>query len=243
MVATMLALAGCGKEETPEEKFKSELQDALEDMEKDFEEAKKEHDSFFFEEEPTVSEEVHTEIVIPYLREQYPDISIGDAMNLEKADLSGETLTIGNRVSFTIPEDWVVDSTNNTSVYCDYKGNSAVESYVGLNFLFEKAVEGASYTSREAFDQHIIDLITFQHENSYNRFTTLSPITINGYDGYYYELDRSSTSMSDNIYMDIYMDGAWFTITIAYFNDTDPAIKEAGIASAMEVARTLTAVE
>lgn len=248
MVAAMVAFAGCGKEDIPEKKDKSKIENVAEKMSDDFvkysEKEKENSREQFPEKTQEETENTPTLTVIPHIREAFPEITIGDDIVLEKKSLTGETLMIENRVAFTVPEEWLESSATRTSVYYDYKDNNApIEAFVGLQFFYDNALEGISYISWETFEQTIIDSITLHQEKSSNTLSNLTHININGYDGYCLDINRSHPSNSDITSLFIYMDGCYLQLAISYFDSVDPAIKESGFASAMEVISTLTPIK
>lgn len=247
MIAAMVTLTACGKEDVPENKIENKIEDIaqkmLEDLEKTSEEEKgSNQEQFPAEDLEEISEETENTralTVIPHIHEVFPEITIGEDIVLEKNTLTGQTLEIENRVSFTVPEEWIEDYKDRTRTNYDYKDTQApIEASVALRFTYDKAYDGISPISWESFEQDIIDTVTFNHE--YETVDYLAHMNVNGYDGYVFNIVSPKDFSSSRTCIFIYIDNCYLKIQMDYFNTVDPTIKEEAFASTLDLISTLT---
>lgn len=248
MVAAMVALAGCGKEDIPEKKDKSKIENVAEKMPDDFveylEKEKENSREQFPEKKQEETENAPTLTVIPHIRETFPEITIGDDIVLKETPLTGKQIIIGDLAFFTVSEDWIIFDPDRGIRTCLYKEkNAPAESYAYLMFAYDKILQDISFSSWFELETHIINNLNMVQASSSETITNLSYINVNGYDGYYYEIERADTTIVDSIHFEIYMNGYSFSVSVGYFDVVDPAVKEDAIASAMEVISTLTPIK
>ncbi len=173
--------------------------------------------------------------IVEYVKDTYPDITIGEDRVLTDQGISGEELAMVNNASCTLSEDWVFfyeDPALGFKRY-SYLGETKTVASVVLNVSWYVATVEKSDAE---FAEFMKALIAEEKSNTLKTINNFSHITVNGYEGYYLEVDTTSTSYQDLTAIYINVDGYVYSFTIFYSNeDIDPAIKEAGVASAMNV--------
>jgi len=216
--------------EEPKEKLEQKLEDVTKETN---------NDSAEHLEQEAVNPPTRT--VIQHVQKNYPGTSIGEDIILRGVTLTGQKVLIGNLASFTVSDDWILfdpDRGNRTGFYKDK--NAPAESWAYLIFSYDTLLTDTSFSSWLELEKSIISTLDMVHGSSSETISNLCYINVNGYDGYYYEIERTDTTIADSIYFQFYMNGYTFTVSVGYLDTVNPTVKEAAIASAMEIIRTLT---
>lgn len=183
----------------------------------------------------TETEEIEeVDVVIEYVQTNFPEITIGEEQIFGDAQMEGEEYFLKDTIKYKVNSDWVLTNDDPWGGMTEfaYKGELWQEKLV---YFRPSGFYSFEPMTQEEFYVYVQDMVKSSHEGDDVEVSLVNKVNISGYDGYSITRERFESGVLDSTMFYLLIDNGLYEIYIEYNNEfIEPAIKEAGIASALE---------
>jgi len=174
--------------------------------------------------------------IMQYVKDTYPEFTIGEDLLITNQNLSGETIIIREHVQFIVTDSWELRQQDDYNKYYRYKSDSSSN--------FEICISNSSYsdsgdiTEDEAIKWMKGEITYYVNStnNNHHKLNYVSEVHINDYSGIHLNVTTMNGGTKEFIY--VYIDGQKYTITLSYnsLNNSTEEVRQA----ALEMVGTIT---